>query len=76
MKIGFIGLGIMGKPMSKNLLMAGYDLVVMNRSRAAVEEVVAAEAAAADTPREVAEQTEIIVTKLANPIIVAPRSRP
>ena len=35
MKIGFIGLGIMGKPMSKNLLKAGYELVVMNRSRAA-----------------------------------------
>jgi len=66
MKIGFIGLGIMGKPMSKNLLKAGYDLVVMNRSRAAVEEVVAAGAAAADTPREVAEQARIIVTMLPN----------
>ncbi|MEJ2058586.1 MAG: NAD(P)-binding domain-containing protein, partial [Desulfofustis sp.] len=37
MKVGFIGLGIMGKPMSKNLLKAGYDLVVMNRSAAAVD---------------------------------------
>ena len=41
MKIGFIGLGIMGKPMSKNLLKAGHSLVVFNRSHASVEELVA-----------------------------------
>ena len=35
MKVGFIGLGIMGKPMSKNLIKAGYDLVVFNRSKEA-----------------------------------------
>ena len=40
MKIGFIGLGIMGKPMSKNLIKAGYELVVCNRSRSSVEELV------------------------------------
>ncbi|MDU2063960.1 MAG: 2-hydroxy-3-oxopropionate reductase [Sporomusaceae bacterium] len=65
-KIGFIGLGIMGKPMSKNLLKAGYELVVMNRSIAAVEEVVAAGATAAATPKEVAEQCDIIITMLPN----------
>jgi len=66
MKVGFIGLGIMGKPMSKNLLKAGYDLVVMNRSQAAVEELTAAGAAAAATPKAVAEQAEVIITMLPN----------
>lgn len=66
MKIGFIGLGIMGKPMSKNLLKAGYQLVVMNRSREAVEEVFAAGATAANSPREVAEQSDIVITMLPN----------
>jgi len=66
MKIGFIGLGIMGKPMSKNLINAGYQLVVMNRSRAAMEELVAAGAAAADKPCQVAEQSDIIITMLPN----------
>ena len=41
MKIGLIGLGIMGKPMAKNLLKAGYDLTVNDRSQASVEDVVA-----------------------------------
>jgi len=56
----------MGKPMSKNLLKAGYDLVVMNRSQAAVNEVVAAGAASADTPKAVAEQCDVIITMLPN----------
>lgn len=66
MKVGFIGLGIMGKPMSKNMLKAGYDLVVMDVNKAPVEEVVAAGATAADTPKAVAEQTEVIITMLPN----------
>lgn len=66
MKIGFIGLGIMGKPMSKNLLKAGYELVVCDINAAAVEEVVAAGAQAAATPKEVAAQTDIIITMLPN----------
>ena len=41
MKIGFIGLGIMGKPMAKNLLKAGYEVWVNNRSRASMEELAA-----------------------------------
>jgi 2-hydroxy-3-oxopropionate reductase len=65
-KIGFIGLGIMGKPMSKNLLKAGYELVVYNRSKAKVDEVVAAGAQAAASPKEVAARTEIIITMLPN----------
>jgi len=66
MKIGFIGLGIMGKPMSRNLLKAGYQLVVMDVNRGAVEEVAAAGAAVADSPRAVAEQCGIIITMLPN----------
>jgi len=66
MKIGFIGLGIMGKPMSKNLLKAGYELVVMDRNQKAVDEVVAAGAKAVATPKDVAQQTDIIITMLPN----------
>lgn len=65
-KIGFIGLGIMGKPMSKNLLKAGYQLVVCDLVKAVVDELVAAGAQAAATPKEVASQVEIIVTMLPN----------
>lgn len=66
MKIGFIGLGIMGKPMSKNLLKAGYELVVYNRSKASVEELAAAGATPAASAKEVAEQCEVIITMLPN----------
>ncbi|MCA5933026.1 2-hydroxy-3-oxopropionate reductase [Pectobacterium versatile] len=66
MKIGFIGLGIMGKPMSKNLLKAGYSLVVMDRNLDAVAEVVAAGATAAETPKQVAELCDVIITMLPN----------
>jgi 2-hydroxy-3-oxopropionate reductase len=64
--IGFIGLGIMGKPMSKNLLKAGYPLVVHSRSRGPVDEVVKAGAKAASTPKEVAAQCDILITMLPN----------
>lgn len=66
MKIGFIGLGIMGKPMSKNLLKAGYELIVNDRNTVAVAELVALGAEKADTAKEVAEKTDIIVTMLPN----------
>ena len=66
MKVGFIGLGIMGKPMSKNMLKAGYDLVVLDHQKPPVEELVAAGAASADTPKAVAEQTDVIITMLPN----------
>ena len=57
MKIGFIGLGIMGKPMSKNLLKAGYSLVVLDRNESAVKELVDAGADSAASPKAVAEQS-------------------
>jgi len=62
--VGFIGLGIMGKPMARNLLKAGYSLVVHNRSRAAVEELSKEGAQAAANSKELAERSEIIITML------------
>ncbi|MGH7926672.1 MAG: 2-hydroxy-3-oxopropionate reductase [Candidatus Binatia bacterium] len=62
--IGFIGLGIMGKPMARNLLKAGYPLVIHNRSRAVVDELSNEGAKAAATSKEVAEQSEILITML------------
>lgn len=66
MKIGFIGLGIMGKPMSKNMLKAGYELVVYDLNKAAVEEVAGAGAKVANSPKEVAAQSDVIITMLPN----------
>lgn len=62
--IGFIGLGIMGKPMAQNLLKAGYPLVVHNRSQGAVDELVAAGARRAESPAEVARAANVVITML------------
>ncbi len=62
--VGFIGLGIMGKPMARHLLDAGYALTVYNRSRGPVDELAAEGATAAASPREVAERAEIVITML------------
>lgn len=66
MKIGFIGLGIMGKPMSKNLIKAGYQLVVSNHNPAAAAELEKLGAEVVETPREVAALTDVIITMLPN----------
>ena len=63
-KIGFVGLGIMGKPMARNLLKAGYELTVYDIVGEAVEEVVGDGAAPASSSREVAEATDTIITML------------
>ena len=63
-KIGFIGLGIMGKPMAGHLMDAGYELVVHNRNRDAVDELVGKGAAEAHSGKEVAEQSDIVITML------------
>ena len=60
--IGFIGLGIMGKPMALNLIKGGYSLVVHSRSRGPVDTLVAAGAKAAKTPAEVARQASVVIT--------------
>ena len=61
-RVGFIGLGIMGKPMSQNLLKAGYPVTVYNRSRPAVDALVSSGAVAASSPREVAEKSDVVIT--------------
>lgn len=60
--IGFIGLGVMGKPMAVNLSKKGHRLVVHSRSRAPVNALVAAGASAAETPADVARQTDFVIT--------------
>jgi len=62
--IGFIGLGIMGKPMARNLIKAGYQLVVHNRSRGVVEELSKEGAQTATNPQEVAARSEVVITML------------
>ena len=64
LKVGYIGLGLMGKSIARNILKAGFPLVVHNRSRGAVDELVAEGATAADSPKEVAEQVDVIFTNL------------
>ena len=64
--VGFIGLGIMGRPMAKNLLKAGYPLVVHSRSQGPVEELVTAGAKRAGSAREVAGQVDVLITMLPN----------
>src|SRR6185369_10631436 len=64
--IGFIGLGIMGRPMAKNLLKAGYPLIVHSRSRGPVDELVGAGAKSAASPMEVAGRSEVLITMLPN----------
>ena len=69
MKIGFIGLGIMGKPMAKNLLKAGHELRVYNRSKEPMEEVVKAgngKAVAASSAADAAKGVELVLTMLPN----------
>ncbi|HOQ67918.1 MAG TPA: 2-hydroxy-3-oxopropionate reductase [Candidatus Atribacteria bacterium] len=62
--IGFIGLGIMGKPMCRNLLQAGYPVVVYTRTKSKIEEMVKEGAQGAKTPREVGEKSEVVITML------------
>ena len=64
--IGFIGLGIMGRPMARNLLKAGYPLVVHSRSRGPVDEIARAGAKVGSSPRDVAAQSDVLITMLPN----------
>jgi 2-hydroxy-3-oxopropionate reductase len=63
-RIGFIGLGLMGKPMARNLMKSGFDLIVHNRSRAAVDQLVSEGADPADSPKEAAAAADVIITML------------
>lgn len=64
MKIGFVGLGIMGKPMSRNLLKAGHELVVYDVVESAVDEIVAAGALKGESAADVAARSELTITML------------
>ena len=64
--IGCIGLGIMGRPMARNLMRAGYNLVVFDVASSALEEFVADSAAAAGPPAEVAGRAQRVITMLPN----------
>jgi len=66
-RVGFIGLGLMGRPMGLNLLKAGFPLTVWNRTRARTEALAAAGAAVAASPREVAERSDVVVTIVSDP---------
>lgn len=63
-KIGFIGLGIMGKPMAKNLIKAGYSLTVWNRTSSKMGELIELGAKSAGSPKEVAKDSEVVITML------------
>src|SRR3990170_8275513 len=63
-QIGFIGLGIMGRPMARNLRKAGYPLAVWNRSRPGIDALVAEGAEEAGSPRGVAERSDVVITIL------------
>ncbi|MDR1702234.1 MAG: 2-hydroxy-3-oxopropionate reductase [Sporomusaceae bacterium] len=66
MKIGFIGLGIMGKPMAKNLLKAGHNVIAFSRGQKDVAELVAAGAQAGASAMDIAEECPLIITMLPN----------
>ena len=66
MKVGFIGLGIMGRPMSKNLVKAGHELVVFDFNKEAVEDLVSCGAEAVQTGNEVAEKCEVVIIMVPN----------
>jgi 2-hydroxy-3-oxopropionate reductase len=63
-RVGFIGLGVMGKPMARNLIEAGHELVLFSRTRASVDEVAEDGGTAAGSPREVAEQADVVILML------------
>ena len=66
LKVGWIGLGNMGNPMSQNLVKGGYDVVVWNRTKSKADEVIAAGATWADSPKAVAEQADVVFTMVSD----------
>lgn len=66
MKVGFIGLGIMGKPMAKNLVKAGHEVTVFDFKQTSIDELVSVGAKAAKNNKEVAEKSDVIITMVPN----------
>jgi len=64
--IGMIGLGIMGRPMAKNLIKAGFPVIVHSRSQGSVDELVGAGAKRGSSPKDVTAQVEVLITMLPN----------
>ena len=69
-RVGFVGLGIMGDPMCRNLMAAGHDLTVYNRSHGKMEPLLAAGAKAAASVAELVERSEVAITMLSDPAAV------
>jgi 3-hydroxyisobutyrate dehydrogenase-like beta-hydroxyacid dehydrogenase len=67
MSVGFIGLGLMGKLMARNILTAGFPLIVWNRTRSKAEDLVRAGATFGASPREVAAQSDVLITIVSDP---------
>jgi 3-hydroxyisobutyrate dehydrogenase-like beta-hydroxyacid dehydrogenase len=65
--IGFIGLGLMGKPMAQNLLRAGFPLAVWNRTKSKADDLVRSGAKLAENPRELAAQSDVLITIVSDP---------
>jgi len=65
-RIGFIGLGVMGRSMAKNLLKAGYQMTVWNRTRSKMDELLAMGAQGVESPKEVAEKSEVVITMVSD----------
>lgn len=70
LKVGFIGIGVMGKPMAKNIIGAGYSLFVNDVNEAAVQELVTEGAKMIQSPRELAQEVDVVITMLPNGGIV------
>lgn len=70
MKLGFIGLGIMGSRMAKNLIKGGHELVICNRTRSKADELIALGAQWCESAREVAAKVEVLATMLSEPSVV------
>jgi 3-hydroxyisobutyrate dehydrogenase-like beta-hydroxyacid dehydrogenase len=70
MKVGFIGLGIMGGRMARNLLLKGHDLTVYNRTPAKAEALIAEGAQWAATPADLAQKVDVLFTMLSTPEVV------
>ena len=66
-KVGFVGLGMMGNPMSKNLLKAGFELTVWNRTKSKMKDIVELGGQPAGSAKEVAQKSEVTITMLAGP---------
>jgi 3-hydroxyisobutyrate dehydrogenase-like beta-hydroxyacid dehydrogenase len=66
MKVGFIGLGNMGQPIASNLIKAGHELTVYNRTKSRAEELLSLGAQVADSPGQAAQEAEVLITMLSN----------